>query len=78
MAGFACIYGGAGRHHSTEQLLCVMSHCDGVYQAATRSYCAVQGGEMNALCCKAILERKVIRFYYDGGYRFAEPHCYGG
>jgi hypothetical protein len=34
---------------------------------------------MNALTffCKAILERKVIRFYYGGGYRFAEPHCYG-
>jgi hypothetical protein len=32
---------------------------------------------MNALCCKAIFEKKVIRFYYDGGYRFAEPHCYG-
>jgi hypothetical protein len=32
---------------------------------------------MHALLCKAILEKKVIHFYYDGGYRCAEPHCYG-
>ena len=32
---------------------------------------------MNSVLCKAILEKKVIRFYYDGGYRLAEPHCYG-
>ena len=32
---------------------------------------------MHALICEAILQRKVIHFYYDGGYRIAEPHCYG-
>jgi hypothetical protein len=32
---------------------------------------------MNSLLITAIRERKVIRFYYKGGYRFAEPHCYG-
>jgi len=32
---------------------------------------------MNSVLCKTILEKKVIRFYYDGGYRLAEPHCYG-
>jgi hypothetical protein len=32
---------------------------------------------VNSVLCKAILEKKVIHFYYDGGYRFAEPHCYG-
>jgi hypothetical protein len=35
------------------------------------------GGWMNSLLCKAILEKKVVRFYYAGGYRLAEPHCYG-
>lgn len=32
---------------------------------------------MNLTICRAIQERRVIRFYYDGGYRLAEPHCYG-
>ena len=32
---------------------------------------------MNSLLCKAIKEKKVIHFYYDGGYRSVEPHCYG-
>ena len=32
---------------------------------------------MNSLLSKAIVEKKVIHFYYAGGYRLAEPHCYG-
>ena len=32
---------------------------------------------MNSILITAIREKKVIRFYYEGGYRFAEPHCYG-
>lgn len=32
---------------------------------------------MNSLLCKAIQEKHVVNFYYDGGYRSAEPHCYG-
>ncbi len=32
---------------------------------------------MNSPLCEAILQRKVIHFSYDGGYRIAEPHCYG-
>ena len=32
---------------------------------------------MNAIVCKAIQEKKVISFYYDGGVRLAEPHCHG-
>jgi len=32
---------------------------------------------MNTLICEAIEKRKVIRFYYNGGYRTAEPYCYG-
>lgn len=32
---------------------------------------------MNALLCRAIRERRVVRFYYDGGNREVEPHCHG-
>jgi hypothetical protein len=32
---------------------------------------------MNELICRAIREHRVIEFYYDGGLRTAEPHCYG-
>ncbi|OQS45193.1 hypothetical protein B0T49_21805 [Chromobacterium violaceum] len=29
------------------------------------------------LICKAILEKRVLAFYYDGHYRTVEPHAYG-
>jgi predicted DNA-binding transcriptional regulator YafY len=32
---------------------------------------------MNLLVCQAIRERRVLRFYYDGGTRDVEPHCHG-
>ena len=32
---------------------------------------------MNTSICEAIQARAVIRFYYDGGARSAEPHCHG-
>ena len=32
---------------------------------------------MNSTVCTAIQGKKVMRFYYDGGYRLAEPHCHG-
>ena len=32
---------------------------------------------MNSLLCGAIQGKKMVNFYYDGGYRLAEPHCYG-
>lgn len=32
---------------------------------------------MNALLCRAIRERRIVRFYYDGGIRDVEPHCHG-
>jgi hypothetical protein len=32
---------------------------------------------MNTALCQAIREKKVISFYYLGGVRSAEPHCYG-
>jgi len=32
---------------------------------------------MNSLICDAIARRKVIRFFYGGGFRVAEPFCYG-
>lgn len=32
---------------------------------------------MNALVCRAIHERRVVRFCYDGGIRDVEPHCHG-
>ena len=32
---------------------------------------------MHTAICDAIRERRLIRFYYDGGQREVEPHCYG-
>ena len=32
---------------------------------------------MNEQLCSAINSRKIIRFYYNGGYRNVEPFCYG-
>ncbi len=32
---------------------------------------------MSASICKAIAEKKVIEFFYDGGSRVVEPHCHG-
>jgi hypothetical protein len=32
---------------------------------------------MNSTLCSAIRSRRVIRFYYDGGFRTAEPFCHG-
>ena len=32
---------------------------------------------MNSISCSAIRSRNVIRFFYDGGSRTAEPFCHG-
>ena len=32
---------------------------------------------MNQKLCEAISDRKIIAFYYDGGYRTVEPYAYG-
>lgn len=32
---------------------------------------------MNTEICKAIKNRNIIEFYYDGGIRIIEPYCYG-
>jgi len=32
---------------------------------------------MNTTICRAIQERQLVQFYYDGGHRLVEPHCYG-
>jgi len=32
---------------------------------------------MDAQICRAIREREILRFYYHGGVRKAEPFCYG-
>ncbi|HEY3043711.1 MAG TPA: hypothetical protein VGJ39_06785 [Vicinamibacterales bacterium] len=32
---------------------------------------------MSPLVCQAIRERRLVRFYYDGGTRDVEPHCHG-
>jgi len=32
---------------------------------------------MNNVICDAIHRRSVITFYYNGGMRTVEPHCYG-
>jgi hypothetical protein len=37
----------------------------------------VGNARMNALVCRAIHERKLLRFSYDGGVRDVEPHCHG-
>ena len=32
---------------------------------------------MKSIICSAINERRELHFYYNGGYRTAEPYCYG-
>jgi hypothetical protein len=32
---------------------------------------------MNNKIAKAISNKQVIQFYYEGGIRIVEPHCYG-
>lgn len=32
---------------------------------------------MNTTICAGIHSRRVLRCYYDGGYRTMEPHCHG-
>lgn len=32
---------------------------------------------MNTRLCDAIRDCQIIEFQYSGGYRLAEPHCYG-
>lgn len=32
---------------------------------------------MNQMICSAINSKKVLRMYYDGGYRTIEPFCHG-
>ena len=32
---------------------------------------------MHALVCRAIRERRIVRFHYDEGIREVEPHCHG-
>lgn len=32
---------------------------------------------MKNLICSAINEKKLLRFFYDGGFRVVEPHCFG-
>lgn len=32
---------------------------------------------MNQDICDAINQKRVLRFFYDGGFREAEPFCYG-
>lgn len=32
---------------------------------------------MNSKICDAIQDQKLIEFYYEGGERIVEPHCYG-
>ena len=32
---------------------------------------------MEQIICTAIAQRKVIKFFYDGGERVVEPFCYG-
>lgn len=32
---------------------------------------------MNEAICRAIRERRLIRFVYGGGERLVEPHCHG-
>ena len=32
---------------------------------------------MNPLLCRAIAERKLVRFAYRGGARIVEPYCHG-
>lgn len=32
---------------------------------------------MNSKICDAISNKNIIEFYYEGGVRAVEPHCYG-
>ncbi|EHO40348.1 hypothetical protein Calab_0709 [Caldithrix abyssi DSM 13497] len=32
---------------------------------------------MNNIICSAISSRKILRFYYNGGYITVEPYCHG-
>jgi hypothetical protein len=32
---------------------------------------------MNTQICNAITSKNIIEFYYNGGTRIVEPHCYG-
>ncbi len=32
---------------------------------------------MNSTICSAIRSKRVIRFFYDGGFRTVEPFCHG-
>jgi hypothetical protein len=32
---------------------------------------------MNSIICSAIQQHNVLHFYYNGGFRFVEPFCYG-
>lgn len=32
---------------------------------------------VNQALCSAIRSRELVRFYYNGGIRTVEPHCYG-
>ena len=32
---------------------------------------------MKSKLCDAIAYKKIIQFYYEGGIRVVEPHCYG-
>jgi len=32
---------------------------------------------MNTIIVKAITEKKLLSFYYNGGQRIIKPHCYG-
>ncbi|MBE0427410.1 MAG: hypothetical protein IBX72_12310 [Nitrospirae bacterium] len=32
---------------------------------------------MNNTICEAIASKNIVEFYYNGGIRIAEPHCYG-
>lgn len=32
---------------------------------------------MNRRICEAISHKQIIQFYYEGGTRIVEPHCYG-
>jgi len=32
---------------------------------------------INPTICEAIRSHRILRFYYDGGFRLVEPFCYG-
>ncbi len=37
----------------------------------------LQEAKGNAVVCQAIESRKVLRFFYNGGFRTVEPFCHG-